>query len=115
MSAAWSGATMTDGTPLRILVLSQYFWPENFRINDLVEELAARGHHVTVLTGVPNYPGGKIFTEFATDPDGYSSFRGVEVLRIPMLPGRRSLVQISGGDRIIVSPTARIIIPLAIA
>ena len=76
---------MTD-RPLRILVLSQYFWPENFRINDLVEELAARGHHVTVLTGVPNYPGGKVFDEFASDPARFSSFKGVEVLRIPMLP-----------------------------
>lgn len=77
---------MTDGTPLRILVLSQYFWPENFRINDLVEELAANGHHVTVLTGVPNYPSGKVFDEFAADPNRFSSFRGVEILRIPMLP-----------------------------
>lgn len=77
---------MTDGTPLRILVLSQYFWPENFRINDLVEELAASGHHVTVLTGVPNYPSGKVFDEFAADPNRFSSFGGVEILRIPMLP-----------------------------
>lgn len=77
---------MTESTPLRILVLSQYFWPENFRINDLVDELAARGHHVTVLTGVPNYPGGKVFSEFAADPDGFSSFGGVEILRVPMLP-----------------------------
>lgn len=77
---------MTDGMPLRILVLTQYFWPENFRINDLVEELAARGHYVTVLTGEPNYPGGKVFDEFAADPGRFSSFKGVEVLRIPMLP-----------------------------
>lgn len=77
---------MTDETSLRILVLSQYFWPESFRINDLVEELASRGHRVTVLTGVPNYPGGEVFAEFVADPDRFSSFGGVEVLRVPMLP-----------------------------
>ena len=44
-------------SPLRVLVVSQYFWPENFRVNDLCVELVARGHEVTVLTGLPNYPG----------------------------------------------------------
>ena len=41
---------------MRILVVTQYFWPENFRVNDLVAELVRRGHEVTVLTGRPNYP-----------------------------------------------------------
>ena len=49
---------------MKILVVSQYFWPENFRINDLVKELVNRGHEVTVLTGEPNYPDGKIFPEY---------------------------------------------------
>ena len=49
---------------MRLLVVSQYFWPENFRINDLVGELLRRGHQVTVLTGLPNYPDGKVFQEF---------------------------------------------------
>ena len=43
---------------MRILVVSQYFWPENFRINDLCAEFQKRGHEITVLTGTPNYPGG---------------------------------------------------------
>ena len=43
---------------LRVLVVTQYFWPENFRINDLVASLVERGHEVTVLTGQPNYPSG---------------------------------------------------------
>ena len=43
---------------MRILVVTQYFWPENFRINDLAQELQDRGHKVTVLTGIPNYPKG---------------------------------------------------------
>jgi glycosyltransferase involved in cell wall biosynthesis len=71
---------------LRLLILTQYFWPENFRINDLTAELAERGHEVTVLTGVPNYPGGKVFDEFAGNPEKFSSFHDIPVIRIPMLP-----------------------------
>ena len=49
---------------MNILIISQYFWPENFRINDLAVELSNRGHNITVLTGYPNYPEGIIFSEF---------------------------------------------------
>ena len=49
---------------MRILIVTQYFWPENFRINDLVSDLVIRNHQVTVLTGVPNYPTGKTDTGF---------------------------------------------------
>ena len=49
---------------MHLLVVTQYFWPENFRINDLVAEMVKRGHQVTVLTGLPNYPSGEIFSEY---------------------------------------------------
>jgi colanic acid biosynthesis glycosyl transferase WcaI len=71
---------------LRILVVSQYFWPENFRINDLVREWTARGHQVTVLTGRPNYPGGEIFPEYLQNPASFAWFDGVQIHRVPMLP-----------------------------
>lgn len=71
---------------MRLLVVSQYFWPENFRINDLVAELARRGHQVTVMTGLPNYPDGKIFQQFRDDPDRFSNYEGAEVIRVPMTP-----------------------------
>jgi len=79
---------------LRLLVISQYFWPENFRINDLVTELVRRGHEVTVLTGKPNYPDGKIFSEFSEHPEKFSSYQGARILRVPIWPrgsGRLSL------------------------
>lgn len=69
---------------MRILVVTQYFWPENFRINDLVYELVRRGYHVTVLTGLPNYPDGLVFPKFLTDPDKFADFAGADVLRVPM-------------------------------
>jgi len=71
---------------LRILVVSQYFWPENFRVNDLVKEWVQRGHQVTVLTGIPNYPAGKVFDAYRDQPSDFASFEGAEVVRVPMLP-----------------------------
>lgn len=70
---------------MRLLVVTQYFWPENFRINDLVTELVSRGHQVTVLTGQPNYPAGAVFAEFAAAPQAFSAFAGAEVVRVPHL------------------------------
>jgi len=69
---------------VRILVVSQYFWPENFRINDLVTEFCEQGHEVTVLTGYPNYPSGQIFPEFRNDPDSYRNYGAASVIRVPM-------------------------------
>lgn len=71
---------------MRILVVSQYFWPENFRVNDLVKEWVQRGHEVTVLTGIPNYPAGKVFDAYQVQPSAFTSYEGAEVVRVPMLP-----------------------------
>ena len=70
---------------MKLLVVTQYFWPENFRINDLVTDLVARGHEVTVLTGKPNYPEGKIFKEFISTPSDYNHYNGAKIIRVPML------------------------------
>jgi colanic acid biosynthesis glycosyl transferase WcaI len=74
---------------MRLLVVTQYFWPENFRVNDLVAELTARGHDVTVLTGVPNYPDGEVFADFAAHPGQFATYAGATVVRVPMLPRHR--------------------------
>lgn len=71
---------------MRLLVVSQYFWPENFRINDLVTELVRRGHQVTVLTGEPNYPQGEIFPEYRSDKAAFASCGGAEIIRVPLRP-----------------------------
>ena len=70
---------------MRILVVSQYFWPENFRVNDLVKEWVQRGHVVTVLTGIPNYPAGKMFDAYRQEPDAFAEYEGSKVVRVPML------------------------------
>lgn len=77
---------------MRVLIVSQYFWPENFRVNDLCAELVCRGHTVTVLTGVPNYPEGRVFESYIKAPGDFTHYAGASVLRAPMIPrGRGSL------------------------
>lgn len=70
---------------MRLLVVTQYFWPENFRINDLVAELKRKGHQVTVLTGWPNYPDGAIFPEYRKNAKSFSNYCGVDIIRVPLL------------------------------
>jgi colanic acid biosynthesis glycosyl transferase WcaI len=70
---------------LRICVVSQYFWPESFRINDLVLALTGRGHSVQVLTGQPNYPGGKILPGYSTLKLKRSEALGGSVVRVPLM------------------------------
>ncbi|MGF6285504.1 glycosyltransferase family 4 protein [Pseudomonas silensiensis] len=80
---------------LRILVVTQYFWPENMRINDLVRDFADAGHEVTVLTGLPNYPEGSVFPDYKTNPDNFKEYFGARVVRVPLVPrGTRSLTLI---------------------
>ena len=72
---------------MKFLIVTQYFWPETFVINDLAIQLTKFGHSVTVLTGKPNYPEGRIF-------DGYDSPgiqhekmpEGVLIHRVPLRP-----------------------------
>ncbi len=71
---------------MRILVLSQYFWPENFRINDVVLGLVERGHAVTVYTGLPNYPGGRYFPGYSLRGPYRERFHGADVRRAPLIP-----------------------------
>ena len=71
---------------MKLLIISQHFWPENFRLNDLADELCERGHEVTVLTGYPNYPGGKIYREFTEDPRKFDNLKKIKIFRVPILP-----------------------------
>lgn len=70
---------------MNILVVSQYFWPENFRINDLVLGLKERGHRVMVLTGIPNYPAGKFFPGYGFLTRRREDYEGIVVARVPII------------------------------
>ena len=68
---------------MKILLVSQYFYPENFQVNGFAFKLASKGHEVTVLTGIPNYPNGKAFGEFKILRK--DSIKGVTVYRVPIM------------------------------
>src|SRR2546430_7360433 len=70
---------------MKLLILSQYFWPENFRINDVVEGLTERGHAVTVYTGLPNYPGGRYFAGYGFLGPLRERYKAAEVRRAPLI------------------------------
>lgn len=80
---------------MRLLIVSQYFWPENFRINDLAVGMRDRGHEVTVLTGWPNYPDGDVFPDFRKDPASFGSYEGIEVVRVPVIPRGSSAIMLA--------------------
>ena len=49
---------------MKILIVCQYYWPEQFLINEIAPRLVKDGHEVTVLTGLPNYPSGIVPEEY---------------------------------------------------
>lgn len=69
-----------------ILVVSQYFYPETFRINDMCQEWVKRGYKVTVVTGIPNYPMGKTFEGYGLTKKRHEVWNGIEINRIPLIP-----------------------------
>lgn len=72
---------------MRILIVSQYFWPESFVINDLSRSLALEGHAVTVATGKPNYPTGRIWEGYSQAGTTREMFaENIEVIRAPLRP-----------------------------
>ena len=73
---------------MKILVICQHYWPENFRVTEICEELAARGHQVTALVGRPNYPDGKIPPEYLHGQNRLQHRNGVEIRRVREI-GRR--------------------------
>ena len=71
---------------MRILIVSQYFWPETFRVNDICAGLVKRGHLVTVLTGIPNYPEGKFFPGYTLFRNTRQEYQGARIIRVPLIP-----------------------------
>lgn len=68
-----------------LLIVSQYFWPESFRINDIAKTLLEKGVDVEVLTGKPNYPRGKIFSGYRAWGYQRETYQGININRIPLL------------------------------
>lgn len=78
---------------MKILIVSQYFYPEPFRVNLIATELVNRGHEVTVLTGYPQYPKGEIYEGYGFDVPYEKEWNGVRIERVRMRPRGHNAVQ----------------------
>lgn len=74
---------------MKILVLSQYFWPEPFVINELSLQLKKQGHFVTILTGKPNYPDGDLYPGYKAKGTIKEFYQGIPVYRVPIRPRKK--------------------------
>jgi len=79
---------------LKILVVCQYYYPEPFRVSDICESLAMMGHDVTVLTGLPNYPEGRVLPEYRHGKRRTESLNGVNIVRCLEIGRGRSRVRL---------------------
>lgn len=71
---------------MKILIVSQVFFPENFKINNLVKYLISSGHELTIITGKPNYPEGKFYNNYGIFSKIKSDYFGAKVYRLPIIP-----------------------------
>lgn len=74
---------------MRVLILSQYFWPESFRITEVARTLREEGCEVLVLTAQPNYPDGVTFKGYSAWAVSSEIHDGIEILRVPLIPRGR--------------------------
>lgn len=79
---------------MKILIVSQYYYPEQFQINEIAPELVRRGHAVTVLCGLPNYPKGVIFEGYKEKAKREEIINGVKVIRCWQKPRGKGLLSL---------------------
>ena len=77
-----------------ILVISQYFYPEQFRINDICCEWIKRGYKVTVVTGIPNYPQGKFYEGYDYTHKRFEEWNGIKIIRMAIKPRKTGSVNL---------------------
>ena len=76
---------------MNILVVSQCFYPDDFRINDLVASLVQEGHTVRVLTGLPDYATSRVPEEYRRFRRRWEVWKGAEVIRVPTVARRKGV------------------------
>ena len=77
---------------MKIVIVSQHYWPENFRITDIAEALVLRGNSVTVLCGLPNYPKGYIFDDYKRKKNRTQVHNGVNIVRAKEIGRRNNII-----------------------
>ena len=71
---------------MKILIVSQYFWPENFKINDIAIGLKEKGHEVAIITGKPNYPSGKFSKGYSFLNKREETWNSIKIYRSALIP-----------------------------
>ena len=77
---------------MKILLVSQHFYPDNFRVNDIAKELVVKGHQVTVLTSLPDYATGKVPADCKGLKNRVVEWNGVKVVRAFSVSRRSGLI-----------------------
>lgn len=80
---------------IHIFIISQYFYPEQFRVNDICTEWIKRGYQVTVITGIPNYPQGKFYNGYGYFQKRTERYNGIDIIRLPIIPRGNSAVMMA--------------------
>lgn len=86
---------MDNNLKKHILVITQYFYPEQFRINDICTEWVKRGYKVTVITGIPNYPQGKYYKGYGLFKKRKETYNGMNIIRIPLIPRGNNAIMLA--------------------
>ena len=77
---------------MHILVESQFFYPEQMRITDICVALVNRGHSVTVVTSIPNYPKGKFYKGYGLFHTRKETYQGISIIHIPVIPRGKGFI-----------------------
>ena len=85
-----------EGSTIRVLIVSQYFWPEPFRINEVADSLIVSGCSITVLTGPPNYPNGAVYPGYGAASLRVQTRDELTIFRVPVITrGKGSAVRLA--------------------
>ena len=76
---------------MKILLVTQYYWPENSRVTDIAESLQQKGNDVTVLTGLPNYPQGYIYNGYKHRKNRIQEHNGVHIIRAKLIARKHDI------------------------
>lgn len=75
---------------MKILIVTEVFYPENFLINDFAAEMVQRGHHVEVMTRQPSYPEGKVYAGYMNSDYAVEEWKGVTIHRFKTIEGYKN-------------------------
>ena len=68
------------------ILINKYSYPELFYINDFAQKFKSIKHKITILTGIPNYPGGNYYEGYGVFNKNREIYEGIEIFRSPLIP-----------------------------